>query len=153
IGEGAVALIYLTGAAESYLVAVDGRSATARDSEPIAVVRLPSAREISELVAAVIDENRLGSRRSASARRDAHRPLIAPVAERIRDRALVIVPTGALCRLPFELLETQEPGPSRPSYLVQDHPLSYAPSLGVLRLNRQWESRRVAPDRVLLAAG
>ncbi len=28
-----------------------------------------------------------------------------------------------------------------------------APSLGVLRLIRKWETRRVAPDRVLLAAG
>src|SRR5262249_27543368 len=53
----------------------------------------------------------------------------------------------------FELLETQEPGSNRPRYLVQDHALSYTPSLGVLRLIRQWESRRVAPDRVLLAAG
>jgi CHAT domain-containing protein/tetratricopeptide (TPR) repeat protein len=153
IGPGAVALIYLSGAAESYLVAVLGRGATALDGEPITAVRLPRAREIAELVAAVIDEDRLASRRSVSARRDAYRMLVAPVAERIRDRALVIVPTGALCRLPFELLETQESGSKGPRYLVQDHALSYAPSLGVLRLIRQWETRRVGPDRVLLAAG
>jgi len=153
IGESAVALIYLTGAAESYLVAVDGCGATARNSEPIAAVRLPRARELAELVAAVIDENRLGSRRSASARRDAYRTLVAPVSDRIRDRRLIIVPTGVLCRLPFELLETQELGAKGPRYLVEDQALSYAPSLGVLRLIRQWESRRVAPDRMLLAAG
>ena len=149
-----VALIYITGAAESHLVVIEALAAGDASSDAISVITLPGSRAIAELVASVLDRGRLASRRIAPAWREAYRLLVAPVAERIRGKGLVIVPTGALCLMPFQVLvgdETDANGRRR--FLVEEHRIRYAPSPGVLRLLCRSETERPASRSIALESG
>ena len=149
-----VALIYVTGAATSYVIVVEPKAPDEPGADRLPVVALPGAGEIAEWVAAVLDPNQLQRHASPELAREGYQLLIAPVADRIRGKNLVIVPTGELCYLPFELLaRDNDPGRDGPRYLIEDCRVRYAPSLGVLRLIRRWRERRVEPDRTLWALG
>lgn len=78
--------------------------------------------------------------------------LVKPARALLRDRAtLVIVPDGILWELPFQALQS-----SGQRYLIEDHALSYAPSLTVLREMsrvRQMGSSGAARAPTLLAFG
>jgi CHAT domain-containing protein len=77
---------------------------------------------------------------AAGYQRIAHRLyelLIKPVAHLIRHKELIIIPSDALSTLAFEGLVVNQTDSSskaapRPKYLVQDHVVSYAPSVSVL---------------------
>lgn len=71
--------------------------------------------------------------------------LIKPVEPFIKGKRLVIVPHSVLHFLPFEALKD-----GKGKYLVENHPVSYVPSLNALKLCR-WKNRR-AP-RKLVAYG
>ncbi len=60
--------------------------------------------------------------------RDLHDELIAPVAERLSARHLVVVPHGFLHQLPFQALYDGE------RYLIDRHTISFAPSATVFHL-------------------
>ncbi|MBV8172746.1 MAG: CHAT domain-containing protein [Candidatus Eremiobacteraeota bacterium] len=65
-------------------------------------------------------------------------------------RSLVVIPSGTLYDLPWEVLVTQAlTGPNaRPHYLVQDHAISYIPSaslLGVVRTSAAQRRRAASP--------
>src|SRR5262249_37341987 len=71
--------------------------------------------------------------------------LWTPLADQLSGQDLLIVPTGPLCRLPFELL--REPGSDGRKYLGETRTIRYAPSLTVLRLLRQRQGlRKDRPD-------
>jgi CHAT domain-containing protein/tetratricopeptide (TPR) repeat protein len=77
--------------------------------------------------------------------------LLGPAAAQLRGkRAVVIVPDGILWDLPMQALQT----PQR-AYLIDEHVVSYAPSLTVLREMLKLRARRPAPAgmRTLLAMG
>lgn len=76
--------------------------------------------------------------------------LLRPAASRLAGRQqLVVIPDGALWELPFQALS---PRPGR--YLVEDHGLSYAPSLTVLReMRRRRQGVPATGPRTLLAFG
>ncbi len=65
--------------------------------------------------------------------------LLDPLGERIRGKDLVIVPTGVLSLLPFELLVEKE------RFLIENHRIRYAPSMTTLYLSRQWARSREEP--------
>ncbi|MEW6284398.1 MAG: CHAT domain-containing protein, partial [Candidatus Eremiobacterota bacterium] len=69
---------------------------------------------------------------------------------RLGGRTLVIVPSGALLEIPFEVL----PCPyGQHRFLVEAHPVAYAPSLTLLVQTREWARRRpAAPPRALVMA-
>src|SRR5262245_3249423 len=75
--------------------------------------------------------------------------LIKPAAARLQGKTrLLIVPDGALWELPFQVLQTPQN-----RYLIDDHTISYAPSLTVLRemikAHRMKEARSLAAPRLL----
>jgi CHAT domain-containing protein/Tfp pilus assembly protein PilF len=75
--------------------------------------------------------------------------LIKPAAARLQGKTrLLIVPDGALWELPFQVLQTP-----RNRYLIDDHTISYAPSLTVLRemikAHRMKEARSLAAPKLL----
>ena len=78
--------------------------------------------------------------------------LVKPaLAELKTKQTLVIVPDGPLWELPFQALPD-----SSGRYLIEDHALSYAPSLAVLREMSQLRRKRAderAPSPTLLAMG
>ena len=154
LGADEVALLYAPGAEASYLIVL------AREDDPrtagITIHTLPSADALAELVAgltrpATLEDGdsvrELGSR--------AYQMLLAPAAEAIRGKALVLVPGGVLGLLPFELLVEPAEGPQAGDgrFLVEGHRLRYAPSLTALHLIRRWEETRPQPERPLWALG
>jgi CHAT domain-containing protein len=75
--------------------------------------------------------------------------LIKPAAAQVQGKTrLLIVPDGALWELPFQVLQTP-----RNRYLIDDHTISYAPSLTVLRemikAHHMKEARSLAAPRLL----
>jgi CHAT domain-containing protein len=149
LGKDEVALLYVLGAAESFVLVLEGD----RPGELMAAP-LPKAREIAEWVHEVVEPGRLSAVRPRDLEAEGYKMLLGPVADRIKGKHLVIVPTGELCNLPFELLVDRldrEKGTAR--FLAESHRIRYAPSLTVLRLIRQWQARRQRPDRTLWAVG
>ena len=166
LGPNEVALLYVLGDEASYLIVV------AKDDDPrtagLAIHELGPAGAIAKTVDALVHPSALISLRGlvpipwegeVDAREreaEAYRMLLAPAAEAIRGRDLVVVPGGPLGYLPFELLI--EPRGTKADvaggrYLVEGHRIRYAPSLTVLSLVRQWERTRARPDRPLGAVG
>src|SRR5262249_10463526 len=73
--------------------------------------------------------------------------LIKPAAAQLQGKTrLLVVPDGALWELPFQVLQTP-----RNRYLIDDHTISYAPSLTVLRemikAHHMKEARSLAAPR------
>ena len=104
------------------------------------------ARDVREL------RRRLAARdlEAAALSRRLYDQLLRPAAARLAGRPhLVVIPDGALWELPFQALS-----PRTGRYLVEDHSLSYAPSLTVLReMRRRREGAPAAGPRTLLAFG
>jgi tetratricopeptide (TPR) repeat protein/CHAT domain-containing protein len=152
-----VALLYVLGSEASYLILLT------RDGLPetggITIHKLAPAGEIVELVIALARPVTLedsNSVRELGCR--AFQVLLAPVAEAIRGKALVIVPGGVLGLLPFELLVEPAEGAKDAAagdgrFLVEGHRIRYAPSITALHLVRQWDGTRKRPERLLWAVG
>jgi CHAT domain-containing protein len=129
----AAVLFYQLGIQESFLIVLTRRGEY--------LFKLPDWTTIGKAVAewrAQIRRQMNPSERTLEARRDYERiarqlyeMLVKPAAPAIRGRDLVIVPDRALHSLAFEGLvvggDTQ-----RPRYLVEDHAVTYAPSISVL---------------------
>jgi CHAT domain-containing protein/tetratricopeptide (TPR) repeat protein len=72
--------------------------------------------------------------------------LLGPVAERLAaKKRLLIVPDGAIHRVPFGALPASFQGDLSQQVLLDTHEISYVPSLSVLRAIRSQVRRRVAP--------
>ncbi|HME81242.1 MAG TPA: CHAT domain-containing protein [Candidatus Eremiobacteraceae bacterium] len=169
INPGEVLLIYDVGDARTLLWVISRdhfqlvtESGTAQIQRRVAALRAHTAR-----IQADVDKQMLPSQISDDAAQDlpgfaadsfALYNVLVPksIAPTVgRARALVIVPTGSLYDLPFEMLVTQDPahGAGRPHYLVQQHAISYIPSaslLGAVRASMQ--ARREAADPLLALA-
>jgi CHAT domain-containing protein/tetratricopeptide (TPR) repeat protein len=74
-----------------------------------------------------------------------YQALFAPVADITKDKHLLIVPSGALTQLPFQVLVTQKPDPAlsgmeafrRAQWLFRSHALTVLPSVSSLKALRQ----------------
>ncbi len=151
LADDEVALLYVLGSGASSLVVVSARDDPATGG--IAVHPLPPAAEIAEAVAALTGARVLADSEATRKRgAELYRMLLAPAAGAIAGKRLVIVPGGALGRLPFEIL-AEPAGEGGPRFLVQGHPIRYAPSLTALHMIRRWEAERPEPDRALWAMG
>ena len=107
-------------------------------------ITLAPAPEIETLVEVFLAEVR-AKRPATAVSRELHRLLIAPLADHLEGRRLIIVPDGKMNLLPFEaLVAKQKP-------LLATHVVSYAPSATVLHLLR--ESPGPQSDLPLLAVG
>jgi tetratricopeptide (TPR) repeat protein len=152
-----VALLYVLGSEASYLIVV------AKEDDPktagLVIHTLPSAEKIAELVIALTQANTLEDVESArELGAEAYRVLLAPAAEAIKGKGLVIVPSRALGFLPFELLvepaeETKDAAEVDGRFLVEGHRLRHAPSMTALHFVRQWDETRQRPERTLWAMG
>jgi CHAT domain-containing protein len=152
LGRDEVALLYVTGSAESFVVVLEASAETSDGG--LTIARLPGRRELAEWVYAVLDRDNLTAVRDRALEAEGYRLLVAPVADRIRGKNLVIVPTGDLCLLPFELLVDQvDPKTGAVRYLGEERRVRYAPSMTVLHLQRQWDMKRAKPERMLWALG
>jgi len=152
LGGNEVALIYVLGAAWSYVVLVDPSEPDVAAS--VIVAQLPGADEIEALVSTVTDRDFLDLATGHETLLEAYRMLVAPVAHRVRNRSLVIVPAGDLWKLPFAMLvEHVDATKNEVRFLVETHRIRYAPSISVLRLIQAWQSKRSSPSLTLWALG
>jgi CHAT domain-containing protein len=86
---------------------------------------------------------------------DLYELLVKPAAEFIGDRDLIVVPSDALSGLAFEALVVRDPAndAEQPKYLIEQHAITYAPSLSALvGIESRWRLRK-AERRILLIGG
>jgi CHAT domain-containing protein/tetratricopeptide (TPR) repeat protein len=89
-----------------------------------------------------------------------YQALFAPIAEVIRDKHLLLVPSGALTQLPFQVLITEKPDPAlsgtealrRAAWLARSHALTVLPSVSSLKALRQLAKESHA-NRTLIGFG
>ncbi|MDQ7822239.1 MAG: tetratricopeptide repeat protein [Candidatus Eremiobacteraeota bacterium] len=80
--------------------------------------------------------------------------LVKPAEPMIKGKDLIVVPSGDLYFLPFEALLTEAGNEEKPPhYLVEDHAVSYAPSLSLYSLMKTLEKGRARAAKPLLAFG
>jgi CHAT domain-containing protein len=145
-------LEYVVTDKKTYLFVLTAASAATQDAPHLKSYTLPISRnDLAEHVKAFrqqLARRDLTFRATASKLYDL---LISPVSADLQGkRTLVIVPDGVLWELPFQALTN-----ANGKYLIEDHPIAYAPSLTVLRemtkLRKQRQS--VNRDMSLLAIG
>jgi CHAT domain-containing protein len=150
LGRNEVALLFVAGKEGSQVVVLDGGAGGGAGG--LAVYPLPPMRELGKQVAALTDRETLALPAEARAHgAAAFALLLAPLADRIRGKDLVIVPGGPLCLLPFELLV--EGGEAEGTYLIEGHRVRYATSLTALHLVRLWERGRPRLEQAFWAVG
>jgi CHAT domain-containing protein/tetratricopeptide (TPR) repeat protein len=152
LNEDEVALVFSSTKEVTYLILIEARPKPGDPSGGVAVVILPGRGQLAPEVAALTHRDTLGlpgAAREAGAR--LHKLLLGKIAGRVKGKHLVIVPSGPLCHLPFELLVKGEGEAAR--YLVEGHRVRYAPSLTVLHLIRRWQQARRPPPQPLWALG
>jgi CHAT domain-containing protein/tetratricopeptide (TPR) repeat protein len=89
-----------------------------------------------------------------------YRALFGPVEDVIKDKQLLLVPSGALTQLPFQVLITDKPDPAlsgtealrRAAWLVRSHALTVLPSVSSLKALRQFAKESHA-SRTLIGFG
>jgi CHAT domain-containing protein/tetratricopeptide (TPR) repeat protein len=143
-----VALLFVMGSKQSYVVLVEGRPLHGDRANGLAIYPLPAREEIADGVSCLTDADTLALPvKARSLAEQTYALLLAPLKGRIKGRGLVIVPSGPLCLLPFELLV--EDG----RFLIENHRIRYAPSLTGLHMVHQWEKTRARPPQPLWALG
>ncbi len=143
-----VAVSFVLGSRESFAVVVAAESG--RSGPSVTLERLPPASELDERVSALVEPATIESPLVKPAAEALYDVLFAPIAARVGGRDLLIVPTGALCRLPFELL--REHGPDGRRYLGGARAVRYAPSLTTLHiLLERARLNEARPDRAFWA--
>jgi len=147
LGPREVGLFFFLAGGASHVLLVEDATAP---GPGLAIFPLPAAEEIGVLVDALTDQPTLTlSARTRALGAEGFTKLLGPLWEKIKDKDLVIVPSGSLCHLPFELLV--EPGESR--FLIETNRIRYAPSFTILHVQRRWfqNPNRPKPQRLLWA--
>jgi CHAT domain-containing protein len=143
------AVSFVLGKGESFAVVLRRGSA----GPLVSLFPLPPVADLDEKVTALTDPEVL--RAGPMARQVADElssALLKPLADSLAGLDLLIVPTGPLCRLPFELL--REPGRDGRKFLGETRGIRYAPSLTVLRLLRERQKlKKNRPDRPVWVMG
>jgi tetratricopeptide (TPR) repeat protein/CHAT domain-containing protein len=144
-----IALLFVPGTEESFLVLVEARPKPDNKTNGVAIYELPGSAELAGQVAALNDLETLAlPARVKALGRQAYDTLLGPCKDRIKGKNLVIVPNGSLGLLPFEML-VEEDG----KYLIENHRIRYAPSLTALHFINLWKQKRPAPTEPFFAVG
>ena len=149
LADDEVALLFVLGAKESFIVLVEARPKRGDKTGGLAIFELPGAATLAEQTATLTDLGTLAlSARVNTLARQAYDTLLGPCKDRIQGKHLVIVPGGNLSTLPFELLMDEDG-----KYLVENHRIRYAPSLTALYFINLWRQKRAVPTEPLFAVG
>jgi CHAT domain-containing protein len=143
-----VALLFVPGPRESYVVLVEAQPARDDKAQGLAIYSLPGRDEIADGASCLIDRDTFqhpGKARAVAVQ--AYALLLGPLKDRIRGKDLVIVPGGSLGYVPFEVLVEDD------HYLIEKHRIRYAPSLTALHLVGLWEKTRTGSAQPLWALG
>jgi len=151
-------LYYQLGIQQSFLIAIGRNDAH--------LFVLPNRSMISKAVAEwrshILEQIKTGQSNPQAVRdytkiaRKLYLMLINPAGNYIDGRDLIIVPSDALCGLAFEALaagpERELEPPLKPTYLVERHSITYAPSISTLALiDKRQGNLGTARDMLLLA--
>jgi tetratricopeptide (TPR) repeat protein len=136
-----VALLFIAGPEQSQVVVVEQRPASSDPAEGLAVYPLPPCRELEELIKGLVSYRTLSSvERSRQRGAEVYRKLLAPLAEQIRGKDLLIVTNGKFGDLPFEVLVEPDPSTGHQRFLIEGRRIRYAPSLTALAGSRDaWD--------------
>jgi CHAT domain-containing protein len=150
LADREVLLMFVLGTDASFLILVE----ESKVAEPgVSVTRLPATGELEEIVDSLTDPATLElTARTKILGRNAYDKLLGPVAARLRDKKLTIVPSGALANLPFELLVRKDDS-GKESFLIEEHRIRYLPSASILPLLKAWRKDREAPADGLWVLG
>jgi len=83
--------------------------------------------------------------------------LLAPIADKLKEKNLILIPDGALSGIPFEALLTEQVAEGKSQdyaklpYLVNDHTISYAYSATLLQQEAQKKNRKTPRDYLAFA--
>jgi CHAT domain-containing protein/tetratricopeptide (TPR) repeat protein len=100
----------------------------------------------------LISESQIGSSatRATAAGYSLREMLLGQVSDRLTSKMrLIIVPDGAIHKVPFVALPATSQGEMSRGFLVETHEISYIPSLSVLRALRSKVSRRAPAPRAI----
>jgi CHAT domain-containing protein/tetratricopeptide (TPR) repeat protein len=106
-----------------------------------------AARRVHETIAASHRPGRAAASRAAAA--DLSRLILAPIAARLGQKRLLIVPDGALQFVPFAALPRPGRPGAAPEPLIVQHEIVQLPSASVVPVLRAAAEGRPAPDRLL----
>jgi CHAT domain-containing protein len=110
--------------------------------------------QIAQMRQGIIDQ-KFGEYTQAAYR--LYQTLLAPIADKISDKNLLIVADGALSAIPFKALltaqvaEGKSPDYGKLPYLVNDHAISYAYSVTLLQQELQKKNRETPRDYLAFA--
>jgi tetratricopeptide (TPR) repeat protein/CHAT domain-containing protein len=126
----------------------------------------PAAARCSDLVKAAPERDAFDNIRAETLPFDAngayalYKALFGPIEDVLKDKHLLLVPSGALTQLPFQVLITDKPDPAlsgtealrRAQWLVRSHALTVLPSVSSLKALRQF-ARNSHSSRTLIGFG
>jgi CHAT domain-containing protein/Tfp pilus assembly protein PilF len=145
LGRDTLLLQFSLGEERSYVWTVDAGSVRGRELGPRAPIEA-AARRVHELVKA-------GPRRAvprlAEATAELSRLILAPVAERIAAKRLLIVSDGALEYVPFAILPAPGSAAGAGASLVERHEIVQVPSVSALAALRRQTAGRPAARRAV----
>lgn len=152
LGRTDTALVeYVVGDEQTFLFVITGGSRAATPALKVYTLNI-KRRELADRVGRFRRQLAERDLLFGGAARALHELLLAPARAQLRGKtALVIVPDETLWELPFQALQSPAG-----RYALEEHAISYAPSLSVLRavaLRRRGRAGRPAPMGELLAFG
>jgi CHAT domain-containing protein/tetratricopeptide (TPR) repeat protein len=150
LGENEVMLQYVLGRDASFALVIDSSKAPGAG---LAIHRLPPADVIADAVSPLVDMDTLTLPvRTRTLGAAAFDLLLGPLADQIQKKDLVVIPSGDLCYLPFEVL-VQRSRDGASAFLVEKRRIRYAPSASILPLLNQWQKERPKPGLGMWAIG
>ena len=136
-----VAVCFVMGDRESFAVVLS----RGKNSAEVTAHSLSPHDSIANKVNTLLEPNVMDQAMGRELGDELYDRLLAPIGDRIAGKNLLIVPTGPLCLLPFELL--RQPTAKGRQYLGLVSRIRYAPSLTVLRLLRERDrANRIRPE-------
>ena len=100
LAHNEVALLYVPGQDQSYVLVVQARPAAEDPADGLAIYPLANAGSLEDLVGSLTDTDTLALPARAGLGAEGYQELLGPIHDQIRGKDLVIVPSGALCYCP-----------------------------------------------------
>jgi CHAT domain-containing protein/Tfp pilus assembly protein PilF len=140
LDENSILLEYFLGAENSYLFAVNKNS--------LEIFELPKREIIEKSARQAVEKIKLANSTEKPDLADLSRILLAPVAEKIQNKRLLIVASGVLQYVPFAALQSQD-SKAKNRFLIETNEIVNLPSASVLALLRQNKTRSESPKNLM----